>query len=146
MYRFFKTLVILCIYSTAHAASEAVPLQIEVDNNPASAGYYQLSWDNPNERPIELQEALDADFDTARTLWRGPAESRFVSGKSDGEYFYRLRYLGNDHKTTWGPVTRVEVEHHSLQQAGWWFGLGLMVFIIILIAIWHGQAEERSRG
>ena len=119
------------------------------DTKLATAGYYQLSW-----RPgsagashkslrFELQHSISDDFHNSKTIYRGPDRARVISGQPDGEYYYRIRAMSGQGSTPWSDAVVVEVRHHSLQRALWFFATGALVFFITLFFI---VSRSRNRS
>lgn len=90
---------------------------------------------------MELQIARSADFDQAVTLYRGSDRATTLSGLSDGEYFLRV---GNDQN--WSSTGQLSVAHHSLASAFVAFGIGLLIFMSIIAAIWRGHRTDSQSG
>jgi hypothetical protein len=67
-----------------------------------------------------------------------------LSGKSDGKYFYRVRYTPPDEPqgAMWSEVVNVSVEHHSLPKAVGFFISGLIVFAATLFMIINGARKS----
>lgn len=113
----------------------AEPVEIEADAEVATAGYYQLSWDT-GAAEIVLQEAPTPDFASPRVVYRGADNARVMSGKRDGDWYYRARTAGSD--SEFGNVVKVTVRHHSLGRAFAFFALGALVFLVTLTVIVKG--------
>ena len=113
----------------------AEPVEIEADTGVATAGYYQLSWDT-GAAEIVLQEAPTRDFASPRVVYRGADNARVMSGKRDGDWYYRARTAGSD--SEFGNVVKVTVRHHSLGRAFAFFALGALVFLVTLTVIVKG--------
>lgn len=113
----------------------AQPVDIESDTDVATAGYYQLSWDT-GAAEVVLQEASTPDFASPRVVYRGADNARVMSGKSDGDWYYRARTAGSD--SEFGNVVKVTVRHHSRARAFAFFALGALVFLTTLTVIIKG--------
>lgn len=80
-------------------AGETFPLAsptLSADTAIATAGYFRLSWvvSGPGKLPrFELQESANADFLDPRTIYNGPDAATTFSGRSDGDYYFRVRSL-----------------------------------------------------
>ncbi len=110
------------------------------DTDLSTAGYFRLSW-NTSTSPqqsieYELQQSKQIDFEFAKTIYLGPDTARVISGKQNGDYYYRIRSLTSDSTTTpWSETVTVTVSHHSLQKAIAFFTAGAIVFLMTLIYI-----------
>lgn len=136
---------VLCLLVCMPSLSFALDLQADTDV--ATAGYYQLKWqgvaDNVN---VEIQEADNARFRNAETLYQGRDRARVVTGRSDGTYYYRARRVDVNGSTgAWSDIVKVQVEHHPLSRAFGFFTVGAIVFLSILIAILIGNRRYHSK-
>jgi hypothetical protein len=124
-------------------AAQAAPA-LETDSDVATAGFYQLSW-QAGEAPVafELQEATRPDFTDARVFYRGPDLATVLSGKPDGDYYYRIRSLDGA-PSPWSEPVHVEVKHHALSRALTFLALGAIVFIATVVLILRGEARTRA--
>jgi hypothetical protein len=116
-------------------------LQLNSDSTLATAGYYQLRWSG-HVNNFQLQESRTTDFKIYKILYEGKDLARFVSGKSDGDFFYRVTALENN--PVFSNVIKVTVFHHPLENAILFFIAGAIVFISILILIIKGNKEAES--
>lgn len=120
-------------------ATNAANLQLSSDSEIATAGFYQLSWKMPEQlEQIELQESRTPELADYRVIYRGPDLARAVSGKSDGEYYYRLVSAGDKERRA-SNIVKVTVAHHPLRNAFLFFAIGALVFVAILVAILSGS-------
>ena len=131
-------MVILTSLKPLPAAAVALISDTEV----ASAGYFTLSWE-ADKQAIELQEADNAEFAHAKTLYRGQDSATLVSGKPDGQWFYRLRRLDSD---AWSQTIDVEVAHHPLSRALAFLGVGILVFAAVAAVIVVGVRQTEDNG
>lgn len=115
-------------------------MALSSDTEEASSGYYTLSWE-ARAAGVELQEADNPDFSNARTLYRGHDTASLISGKTDGDWYYRLRAQD---QAQWSEPVKVIVAHHDLNQAFGFLGLGLVVFLATLALIVHGAGRRES--
>jgi len=134
----------MCLYLWMHAAA-AQPAQdtgesvvLRSDTDVATAGYFQLSWNA--DQPIRLVESRSADFTDSSTLYTGSDSGRTVSGRRDGELYYRLESA--DSGTVLGGPLRVVVAHHPLARALSFFGVGAFVFVATLALIVFGSLRS----
>lgn len=116
--------------------------ELSVDASIATAGYYRLQWQaNHAKNPsFILQESQEESFQTPFTRYQGSDRARVISGKSDGDYFYRVRLEDN---TQWSDVVKVQVRHHSLGDAFLFFSIGLFIFLSTLFVIYRGNKSAR---
>ncbi len=140
-----RLIAMLCLLVSVPSLSFALELQADTDL--ATAGYYQLKWqgiaDNVH---VEIQEADNARFRNAETLYQGRDRARVVTGRSDGTYYYRARRIDVNGSTgAWSDIVKVQVEHHPLSRAFGFFIVGAIVFLSILIAILIGNRRYHSK-
>lgn len=137
----------LCLLLLAPGAS-AQQAELETSSEEATSGYYVLSWQaaetSEDTAPrFLLEEAESPDFSDSQILYRGSDQSRFVSGKPDGRYYYRVKPL-EPQSTDWSDSVEVEVDHHSLGRALTFFTIGLVVFGSTLALILLGGKRHRK--
>lgn len=122
-----------------------LPLQLSSDTELSREGYFVLSWSlNSNttldSTGLRLQQATTAEFTAPLSKPVPGIDSLTVTGLVDGDYFYQL-------VTDDGVVSnalRIRVEHHALGRAFLFFVLGLLVFIVLLASIFHGQRLQEA--
>lgn len=118
---------------------------LQTDSELSSAGYYRLSWQSEIAGDFILQEATDAAFSQATTLYSGPDTATLISGRSDGTYYYRIRNAQDvDTSDAWSNVAKVEVAHHPLSRAFVFFALGALVFIATLAIVVLGSRSHNQ--
>lgn len=139
------SLLLICLLCWLPSLSFAVELQTDTDL--ATAGYFQLQWHNGDEHVrYQLQEADNPQFEQARQLYQGQDRARMITGRSDGDYYYRVRVLDVNGSTgAWSDTVQVQVQHHSLSRAFGFFAVGAVVFLAILIAILVGNRYYHSK-
>ena len=128
------------------AAAEAP--ELHTDSSRPSAGYYRLSWDwrEPEKLQFQLQESRNGDFSRAETVYQGPDRATLLSGRRDGDYYYRVRLQPQQGAPgAWSEVVKVSVEHHSLARAFLYFGIGAVVFLATAGLIVAGTLKSRKR-
>ena len=110
--------------------------ELDVNTSLATAGYFQLSWQDPSStsKQYELQQAKQNNFSDAHTLYLGADESSVISGLSDDIYYFRIR----NNNSAWSNTIEVEVKHHSLSRAFGFFSLGAVMLIVTLIVLIKG--------
>lgn len=82
-----KTAVVLVLQFCC-PTSFAAEGTLDSDTAEASAGFYRLSWQASE--PVRLVESRSPNFDDSRTVYAGADLARVMSGKPDGDWFYRL--------------------------------------------------------
>lgn len=126
------------------AASATDLLSLDSDTRLATAGYYQLRW-GAADFPTRLVESTDPSFADAHVIYAGPDTARLVSGKPDGDYYYRLESAaGPQQGVAVSEVLEVTVAHHSLARAFSFFAIGAFVFSATLGLIVFGGRNERG--
>lgn len=109
------------------------------DSDVATAGFFQLTWDSDG--PIELQESMDPEFTRASVIYTGADTARIISGKPDGDWYYRARPASGD-SGVWSRPVKVTVRHHSLARALTFFAVGATVFAATLVLIVNGSRRH----
>lgn len=135
---FGKLLKVLIFLSTLITAAIAGEAHLESDVNVATAGYFQLRW--IADSGIELQESRSADFEVPRTVYAGSDAARVISGKPDGDWYYRAALTDGDVSNT----VKVTVRHHPIERAIGYFAVGLVVFLSTLILIVSGARDRKG--
>jgi len=109
----------------------AQPL-LKTSTDLATAGYFQLSWNgSDSQNSYQLQQSADASFASPITIYNGTDTASVLSGLSDGAYHYRVL----DQKGEASNIITVEVTHHSLNKAFAFFGLGALMFVILVVVL-----------
>jgi hypothetical protein len=129
----------LLFFSTAQYS---FALQLSTDSQVSTAGYYQLSWSG-KASVFQLHESTTPDFRTFNIIYEGKDLARVMSGKPDGDYFYRLRTNRNNQPYT-SNVVKVTVAHHPLKNAILFFSAGAIVFVSIIILVVKGNRKENN--
>jgi hypothetical protein len=134
----FNILLLALVFQNASA------LELSSDTEIATAGYFQLHWNgaNNNAESFLLQESDDPDFNSYKVIYKGKDLARVMSGKPNGEYYYRLTTSENNNSLS-SNILKVTVIHHPLIQAVLFFITGAIVFISILILIFKGSRQKR---
>lgn len=120
------------------APAGAEPVEIRADTQVATAGYYQLTWNADG--AVIVQEAGSPEFLSPRVVYRGADNARVMSGKSDGDWYYRARSAGSE--SDFGNAVKVTVQHHPVGRAFAFFSLGAVVFLVTLGVIIKGARSE----
>ena len=116
----------------------AEPVELRSDSRVATAGFFQLTWQAEGE--VVVQEATTAEFLSPRVVYRGSDSARVMSGKPDGDWYYRARTAGS--ASDYGQVLKVTVQHHSVARAFGFFALGAVVFLVTLGVIINGARSK----
>lgn len=101
-------------------------------------GVYRLTWEADGE--VRLEEADDPSFESSRTVYAGRDRATVLTGRRDGDYYYRLRV---DDAVAAGPV-RARVAHHSFSRALIFFAVGGAVFVATVLLV--TREAEREPG
>ena len=102
-----------------------------------------MTWQAEQPASFQLQEAASADFANSRTIYAGPDLASALSGRHNGDYFYRIRRVGEDGSHgPWSNVVKVRVQHHPLSRAFLFFLAGAVVFLAILGTIIYGSRTK----
>jgi hypothetical protein len=139
---------LLLFSSSIHGKQNLPLLELNVDSQVATSGYYRLNWDWRTESPgnfsqFELDESKDDDFTDKVVFYRGPDLATVVSGKSNGTLYYRIVALdAQDNILATSNPVKVQIQHHSLSRALLFFGLGAVVFLFTLVVVLRGQSPE----
>lgn len=81
----------------------------------SKTGTYTLSWQTaPKDVAVYiLQEAGNADFTDAQTIYTGVLTNRTIYGRSDGDYFYRVNATISSNTSDWSTGVAVRVATKS---------------------------------
>jgi hypothetical protein len=130
-------------------AAANTSLQLQTDTDVATAGYFRLQWE-AGDTPTRLVESIEPAFETAVVVYEGPDTARLISGKSDGDYFYRLEKASahntpGSRRDVVSNTLQVSVRHHSLVRAFTFFAIGAAVFAATLALVLFGGRNERGQ-
>ncbi|GAA0549763.1 fibronectin type III domain-containing protein [Chitinophaga japonensis] len=103
-------------------------------------GHVKLIWQYNGGHPgnvYELQQAKNATFNDAHTIYRGPDLASFVSGLESDTYYYRVRLNGH----SWSETVRIEVLHHSMRLTLILMVVGAVVFLLTAWIIIKGANQ-----
>lgn len=116
----------------------AQQVELEADTDVATAGYFQLRWSASG--AVELEESTTADFDAPRIIYSGSDAATVISGKPDGDWYYRIRTASAKQ----GPsnTVKVSVRHHPIGRAAAYFTVGAVVFLATVLVIVNGARER----
>lgn len=135
--RFITSLLVGCFMSGSAICASP---KISSDSKLSTAGYFQLSWQDDSAHSFQLQQATRADFREAVTLYQGSDQATVISGLPDGDYFYRV---ANENHQLSKPI-KVSVKHHSLSKALAFFGLGAVMFVIMVSLLIRGATRKET--
>lgn len=145
-------LIAICLWPQfASAAASGAPAAPVLQSNTelANAGYYQLKWHLPSGREtvFEVQEAARSTFQDPQQVYRGRDLARVLSGRPDGEYYYRVRAVSDQGVPgPWSNSVHVRVDYLPLSRAFTFFGLGALVFVATLFVILEGTRRAAREG
>lgn len=128
-------LLLLC------ACPAAATPTLFADTEVAREGYFVLHWtpQSTATADLTLQQSLSPDFRDPES-WAVAGAGQFTqSGLDNGVYYFRLRDTEGDSNTV-----SVEVQHHSLGRALFFFLTGLFLFLVLLGVIVVGQRRTRT--
>jgi len=113
------------------------------------SGFFKLSWsiEHRNDVKFRIVESRDPSFKNYKVKYEGPDLATFVSGLSNGEYYYRVRaiFRENGQKSGWSKTLSVTVEHHSLKLAFTLMVIVAAVFIATALLVLYGN-HKYNRG
>ena len=133
----FFAICFLFVLNIQHAYA----IQLSSDSKVATAGYYQLLWSGQSKQ-FQLQESFSADFNTYELIYEGKDLARVVSGKPNGDYFYRVS--AGENNSLVSNIVKVTVSHHPLENAILFFIAGAIVFISTLILILNANKKQTN--
>lgn len=120
-------------------------MQLDADTDVANAGYFQLRWSASG--AIELEESTTPDFQAPRLVYSGSDAARVMSGKPDGDWYYRARPVApNGSDGRFSSTVKVTVRHHPIERAIGYFIVGAVVFLATAMLIVSGarRGDELS--
>lgn len=128
--RGIAALFILAFLSAPALAQDA----LQVGDNGSSAGYVTLVWPDAEGASFTLEEQSGEGW---TTLYEGSARATTLSGLSNGTYVFRLSSDGAGAPS----VLTFEVAHHPLSRALMFFGLGAVLFLILLFILFTARPQ-----
>ena len=92
-------------------AAEPLPPPVFVQGpDPSSDGRFTLYWTQVVPQAVyTLEEAADADFLAASTVYEGPAARFDAPARKAGAVFYRLRARAGARRSAWSVRVRIEI-------------------------------------
>ncbi|MBT8148204.1 MAG: hypothetical protein KJN90_15200 [Gammaproteobacteria bacterium] len=125
------------LFPSLHAAPP-----LTSDLSISSEGYFVLSWETESDLELVLQQSSNPTFTTDLEQWSVTGATQFTqSGLTNGDYFYRLIDDGGASNTV-----SVEVAHHSLNRAAFFFTLGAVLFGILISVLLLGRQRTQRTG
>lgn len=124
------------------AQNQAETAMLSLASGSSAEGHITLSWQLPSGLAEGvLQIAASHAFDAADSAFvELPISSSGTlvhTGLADGRYFFRAGVPGR-----WSAVQQLQVRHHALSTAFFYFSLGLAVFIALAGVILHGSLRR----
>ena len=112
-------------------------------------GWCTLSWDfNATKEWSKfryiLQQSNHKDFLQSKDIYSGLDQGTFISGLSEGVYFYRVKAVSFDNtiETSWSESVRVTVSYQSMTLAWILFTLGFIIFVSIAFVVIRGSRNH----
>lgn len=127
-------------FSTGHTLLAADTI-LESDTTLTSEGYFVLSWVSSPETqgPIILSESTDPGFSPARDYEIPANGQKTITGLENGRYYFRAGTPDD-----WSEQVVIEVRHHSLARAAFFFFTGLALFLILVFTIVLGNRIQKG--
>lgn len=138
---FLAVLALFCVFHEIPVFASASVADLISDTNPASAGFFRLSWKSQGAE-VELQESTNADFEHSRLIYTGSDQAAVQSGKADGIWYYRIRALVGSGSGPWSEPIQVKVAHHPLHRAITFLSLGFLVFAATVWVVVRGMGKS----
>lgn len=112
-------------------------------NIESNTGYFILEWE------MDLEEAKL--FQKSKNHWHSVYEGKLnqisFSGLSDGNYEYAVCASREEQpQSSLCDYTKVKVQHYSLHQTVFSLGIGLCLFLSIVLVLSYFLTTTKSRG
>ena len=142
---------ILLLILTAFPAilvAATMPSSLTVNTELSKEGFVTLYWDvqqdtQNNATPASLQISRDAAFTHRLRELRLPQQNKVhLSGFENGLYYARL--VGEQRQPL-SAMIQFRVQHHSLKNAFLLFGIGLLLFILLLACLLQFTRKHAQR-
>lgn len=91
-----------------------------------------------------MLESSEPQFIRPYVIYKGPDLGSHISGKANGDYYYRVIAFKEDGDVVISNTVKVTVQHHTLTRALIFFGIGAVVFIATLVVIVIGNRRTGS--
>ena len=116
-------------------------LSLDCPSSTSDTGAYRIAWSDAGGDAVRIEE-------NGAVLYEGGHDATTVSGRSSGEYVYRIGVLDSDN-VHWTDSCTVSVEPPSLALAFVLFGVGITVFTSLVAVVIrghhaHGRGELRD--
>lgn len=124
------------------ARSEIPDLEI-ASGSASRQGVVKLEWASASNTPnqhYELQQANEKSFVNPKTIYSGADQGTFLSGLSDGTYYFRIK----QNNGLWSNIVTIEINHHALPLALLLMGIGAVVFIVTMLVILQGRKNQET--
>lgn len=103
---------------------------------PNNTGAYRIAWRGPEGTTYRLEE-------NGRVIYEGPHQASTVTGNPEGAYVYQVGVADGPHAGSWSVPCPVAVSPPSLSLALGLFGMGLLVFLSVLVVVIRGHRAHR---
>jgi len=138
-------LAFFLIVQATPVSAQGPSIEFETRDFPdAREGYVSLDW-NEVAGSIAAHVSYRVRDQNDRVVYRGGLPMAFVSGLPDGEYEFHVESVdanGDVLARSLVPAV-VTVRHWSMWQAWLSFGVGMTVFIVLVVVIIHGSWNAR---
>ena len=126
----FRSIILFFIY--IFAFSYAYSSEIEIVDNGTTAGYATLAWSSASGKTFELKQK---ENDQWKIIYQGQDRATTLSGLADGTYHYALM---TDGQSKADDEVNITIKHHSLTRAWIFFGVGAVMFLILITILTIG--------
>lgn len=126
------TLIIL-FAGTFFFVSSSGAATIQMTDDGRTAGYVTLAW--PDAKGNVLLERKDGANWTE--IYKGSDGATTLTGLPNGTYAYRVT-----DDTGVSPVFTVTIAHHPLSRAFSFFGMGFIMFMVLLALLFRGPSAD----
>jgi|GEM_PF-2376854 len=143
-----RILLLILIAFPAILVAATTPSSLTVNTELSKEGFVTLSWDlqrdaQNNATPVNLQISKDAAFSHRLRELQLPQQNKVhLSGFENGLYYARL--VGEQQQPL-SAIIQFRVQHHSLKNAFLLFGIGLLLFIILLVCLLQFTRKHAQR-
>lgn len=125
--------------TAAAATEEGIDLVLQTDTLLSAEGYFVLTWSSQAADPLVLEQAGAEDFRAAVAREVPASGNLTITGLADGRYFFRV----GDGSGRWSEPIEITVRHHALPRALFFFGMGLLLFLVLCFTILTGSRRDR---
>jgi hypothetical protein len=100
--------IFLLISSSPQLPTSPIFKEMGVDID--TDGNYEISWESSKRATkYTLQEDMNYSFTSPRTVYGGSETKKYIYGKSDGDYYYRVRGCNDAGESDWSPLQKISV-------------------------------------